>query len=186
MKSYAGISSSRLELLEDRLKSDVLAELKAFDGRLLLHTEADDGTVHVVWEVVEGAASIQTLREVMDEAARNAGLGDETWAYRRIPITAEKSPDFSDVKDIVEIVAQLDVDRSAIIVNCQLGACSPSLFLSFCEGGALKRGFVSELREREEYEDFGAYYAGSAVDSGGWASTPDRASRLAKVDSPLL
>lgn len=30
---YGGISASRLEILEERLKDDVLAELKAFDGR---------------------------------------------------------------------------------------------------------------------------------------------------------
>lgn len=118
VKSYAGISSSRLELLEERMKSDVLAELKAFDGRLLLHSETDGGAVNPVWEVVEDESSIKTLREIMDDAARRMAI-DAT--YRRIPITAEKSPDFSDVREIVEIVAQLDVDRSAIIVNCQLG-----------------------------------------------------------------
>jgi len=30
---YGGISSSRLELLEERLKNDVIAELNAFGGR---------------------------------------------------------------------------------------------------------------------------------------------------------
>lgn len=30
---YGGISASRLEVLEERLKDDVLAELDAFDGR---------------------------------------------------------------------------------------------------------------------------------------------------------
>lgn len=41
--------------------------------------------------------------------------------YYRIPITAEKSPDFSDVRELVEIVAQLDTEEGAVIVNCQLG-----------------------------------------------------------------
>ncbi|KAM0753591.1 hypothetical protein T439DRAFT_322487 [Meredithblackwellia eburnea MCA 4105] len=122
VKSYAGISSTRLELLEDRLKSDVLSELRAFEGRLLLHTETDDGKVTPVWEVVEDERSIKTLREVMDDAKKKLGLEKEgRFAYRRIPITAEKSPDFSDVREIVEIVAKLDVERSAVIVNCQLG-----------------------------------------------------------------
>lgn len=30
---YGGISASRLEVLEERLKDDVLAELNTFDGR---------------------------------------------------------------------------------------------------------------------------------------------------------
>ena len=36
---YGGISASRLEVLEERLKDDVLAELNAFDGRyeILVH-----------------------------------------------------------------------------------------------------------------------------------------------------
>jgi hypothetical protein len=33
MKDYGGISASRLEILEDRLKDDVIAELDAFGGR---------------------------------------------------------------------------------------------------------------------------------------------------------
>lgn len=35
MKDYGGISASRLEILEDRLKDDVLAELDAFGGRFV-------------------------------------------------------------------------------------------------------------------------------------------------------
>jgi hypothetical protein len=33
MKDYGGISPARLEVLEERLKEDVLAELKAFGGK---------------------------------------------------------------------------------------------------------------------------------------------------------
>lgn len=34
---YGGISASRLEALEARLKDDVIAELNAFGGRLVIH-----------------------------------------------------------------------------------------------------------------------------------------------------
>lgn len=122
VKSYAGISSSRLELLEDRLKSDVLSELQAFDGRLLLHSEDDDGSVNPVWELVESDSDVKTVREMFDQAARRSiAAGGPSFRYHRLPITAEKSPDFSDMRDLVEIVAPLDVDSSAVIVNCQLG-----------------------------------------------------------------
>lgn len=33
MKDYGGISASRLEVLEERLRDDVIAELEAFGGR---------------------------------------------------------------------------------------------------------------------------------------------------------
>lgn len=112
--SHRGISSSRLELLEDRLKSDVIAELKSFDGRLLLHDEAD-GSVNPVWSLVD-ESSVKTLREIMDDTARKLSTGP-SFKFVRVPITAEKSPDFFDVKEIVAIVAQLDLDKSAVIVK---------------------------------------------------------------------
>lgn len=63
-RSFAGISGSRLELLEDRLKSDIINELKSFDGRLLCHQEHEDGTVVPAWETAS-EDSIKTLRETM-------------------------------------------------------------------------------------------------------------------------
>jgi hypothetical protein len=36
MKDYGGISASRLEILEDRLKDDVLSEIDSFGGRYVL------------------------------------------------------------------------------------------------------------------------------------------------------
>lgn len=58
-----------------------------------------------------------------ETAAQMIRSGDDgpSFKYYRIPITAEKSPDFSDVRELVGIVAQLDVENSAVIVNCQLG-----------------------------------------------------------------
>lgn len=92
---YSGISSSRLELLESRLKSDVLSELETFEGRILVATETDDGSVNPVWETVEdGEEQIKTLREMMD-AVGHAECG-EAFRFIRVPITAEKFPEFSD------------------------------------------------------------------------------------------
>ncbi|MBW0461895.1 hypothetical protein O181_001610 [Austropuccinia psidii MF-1] len=118
IKSFAGISSARLELLEDRLKSDILAELRSFDGRILLHTETDDGSVIGVWESASEDA-VKTLREVMNEKSRSI---QDTYKldFRRQPITAEKAPDFEDIKDLIEIVSDVEPD-CPFIVNCQLG-----------------------------------------------------------------
>ncbi|GJN93415.1 hypothetical protein Rhopal_006470-T1 [Rhodotorula paludigena] len=115
-----GISSSRLELLESRLKSDVLSELETFEGRILVATETDDGSVNPVWETVEdGEEQIKTMREMMD-AVGHAECG-EAFRFIRVPITAEKFPEFSDLRDIIEVVTELDMDSSAILVNDQLG-----------------------------------------------------------------
>lgn len=118
----SGISASRLELLEDRLKSDILAELAAFDSRILLHNETDDGQICAVWETVVDPSHVKTLREVMDGMSK---ISKTPFQFHRIPITAEKAPDFIDVKALVGIVSALD-EKASIIVNCQLGKLSIS------------------------------------------------------------
>ncbi|GAA5911266.1 hypothetical protein JCM6882_004080 [Rhodosporidiobolus microsporus] len=133
VKSYSGISSARLELLESRLKSDVLSELRTFEGRILVATETDDGSVHPVWETVASDAEgqgegegeegwetqVKTLREVMDQVGKE--VCGERFRFIRVPITAEASPDFHDLREIIETVSSLDLNESAIIVNDQLG-----------------------------------------------------------------
>ncbi|GAA6009259.1 hypothetical protein JCM11491_004248 [Sporobolomyces phaffii] len=119
VKSYSGITASRLEVLEERLKSDVLSELRAFDGRILLATEAEDGSVNQVWETIEDESQVQTLREVMDDIKKEMQLGDH-FQFKRVPITAEKFPEFSDLRDILETVTTASPD-DALIVNDQLG-----------------------------------------------------------------
>jgi hypothetical protein len=92
MRDYTGVSTARLEVLEERLKSDVVAEIDAFQGRVLLHTESAEKEVVPVWETV-GANDVRSLRDVMDDvAARESGV---TMRFVRIPITSESSPDVS-------------------------------------------------------------------------------------------
>ncbi|KAE9405167.1 hypothetical protein BT96DRAFT_916343 [Gymnopus androsaceus JB14] len=114
MKDYGGISASRLEILEERLRDDVISELKHF--RLLLHSETEDGTVVPVWEGVD-PANVVVLRDIM-EARRNM-FGVEL-VYDRIPITAERPPDFSDLNEMIDVVLRCSSD-TPIVVNCQLG-----------------------------------------------------------------
>lgn len=157
VKSYASISTSRLELLEERLRSDILAEARAFDGRLLLHTESSDGTVFPIWETITSPSGVKTLKEVMLDVSKKMGIADDRLMYRRIPITAERAPDFSDVRDIVEIVATIDLDQ-AIVVNCQLGSFSVWLLCLAC---LLIR--VSQNRSRKKYSCACAHFTCSAL-----------------------
>lgn len=64
IKSFSGISWSRLQLLEERLKADVLSELQAGEGSILLHTETADGQVVPAWVEAE-PKDVQTVAEVM-------------------------------------------------------------------------------------------------------------------------
>ncbi|KAI0685965.1 inositol hexakisphosphate-domain-containing protein [Cytidiella melzeri] len=112
MKDYGGISASRLEVLEDRLKDDVVEELLS----LLLHSEASDGSVIPVWEEVD-RENISVLKDVM--ASRRSVDDNVELRYVRIPITAERPPDFSDLTELIDVAVR---HRNVpIVVNCQLG-----------------------------------------------------------------
>jgi hypothetical protein len=113
---YGGISGSRLEVLEERLRDDVRAELEEFGGKLLLHTESSDGSVVPVWQDVH-PEDVAVLRDIMS-ARKNQG--DVILQYNRVAITAEKSPDFTDLNDLMEIVLRSGAN-TPIVVNCQLG-----------------------------------------------------------------
>ncbi|WWD04103.1 hypothetical protein V865_002168 [Kwoniella europaea PYCC6329] len=118
MRDYSGVSSSRLEVLEQRLKSDVVAEIDQFQGRVLLHTETADGEVVPVWESVD-ACDVASIREVMDDVA--ATSKDVHLQFVRIPITSESSPDFHDITEILDLCMRTDLTKSAVILNDQLG-----------------------------------------------------------------
>ncbi|OCH86618.1 hypothetical protein OBBRIDRAFT_890367 [Obba rivulosa] len=118
MKDYGGISASRLEVLEERLRDDVIAEVNAFGGKLLLHAETPDGSVIPVWEEVN-PENVLVLKDVM--AARRRISDDTELAYARIPITAERPPDFSDLSELIDVVIRSNASSSPIVINCQLG-----------------------------------------------------------------
>ena len=83
---------------------------------LLLHTETSDGTVVPIWEEVQ-KEDVVVLKDIM--AARRE-LDDVIVQYSRIPITAEKPPDYSDLKELIEVVLRNSPD-TPMVVNCQLG-----------------------------------------------------------------
>lgn len=123
-------------MLEERLKDDVIAELNAFGGRcvqdelvlvdllkfrisrLLLHSETADGSVIPIWEEV-GSDDVAVLKDVMASRKRAAD-GIELY-HTRIPITAERPPDFSDLNELIDVVVRTNSSDTPIVVNCQLG-----------------------------------------------------------------
>lgn len=117
MKDYGGISATRLEILEERLKDDVLAELRTYGGRILLHTEEADGQVVPIWEEARDC-DVAVLKEVY---ASKRNINGVKLHYSRVPITSERPPDFHDITDLMEVVIRTHSARTPIIVNCQLG-----------------------------------------------------------------
>ncbi|CUA76059.1 Paladin [Danio rerio] [Rhizoctonia solani] len=115
MKDYGGISAGRLEILEDRLKNDVIAEVNSFQGRILLHTENADGSVLPIWDEAD-PKDIAVPKDTMSAQVEEIEI-----AYKRIPITSERPPDFSDIEALADVVIRTDSERTPIILNCQLG-----------------------------------------------------------------
>ncbi|UZJ54516.1 hypothetical protein CBS101457_003836 [Exobasidium rhododendri] len=180
IKSYSGISWSRLTLLEDRLKNDILNEIRDGDGRLLLHTETEDGDLVPVWEAAS-PSDVETLQDVMTkignelnearlvkEGKKEAGSGDQDSSeampnveliYRRIPITAERPPDFADIAVIMRTVLRSEMQsNSCIVLNCQLGrgrSTMTSVIVLLIEQWLGKRNGAKEIGEgaKEEAEE---------------------------------
>ncbi|KIY62129.1 hypothetical protein CYLTODRAFT_494858 [Cylindrobasidium torrendii FP15055 ss-10] len=116
MRDYGGISASRLEVLEERLRDDVVAEATAFGGQVLLHTETPNGTVVPIWEETD-RDNVDVLKTIMNDRRQ---IGNVELIYDRVPITAERPPDFSDLQELIEVVLRSSRD-TPIVVNCQLG-----------------------------------------------------------------
>ena len=39
----------------------------------------------------------------------------------RVPITAERPPDFTDLSDLIDLMVRNSASRAPIVINCQLG-----------------------------------------------------------------
>jgi len=125
IKSYSGINSARLELIEKRLKDDVINELTRCNGKLLVHVETPEGGVIPVWEEV-APEHVMTLKEIMSAAAEDVkqstsalqDLGSPycKLEYLRVPITAEEAPDCSDLDAILSIFGSTQLDRTKFVV----------------------------------------------------------------------
>ncbi|TPX51665.1 hypothetical protein SeMB42_g01840 [Synchytrium endobioticum] len=116
IRSYSGITAERLELMEVRLKQDVLQELSNYENRILLHAETPDSQVVPIWEDCS-AEHVLTLRQVIDELKQEG----HSIEYNRVPMTAETAPDQVDLDQLLQILTRKVSRTSAIVVNCQIG-----------------------------------------------------------------
>jgi len=88
------------------------------DVRLLLHSETTDGSVIPVWEEVR-PGNVAAMKDVM--SARKESNPNVNVIYRRVPITAERSPDFSDFSELIAVMLSPHMAHTPIVVNDQLG-----------------------------------------------------------------
>ncbi|RKP01076.1 hypothetical protein CXG81DRAFT_12437 [Caulochytrium protostelioides] len=137
IKSYAGVTSLRLERMESHLKTDCLTEAARFDNRILVHDETSDGKILAYWRACGqaagqngqargggggsggGDADVLTLLEVMTSGLVPS-LSSQLIRFARLPITAEHPPDESDCDALLEMMTSYGPDTH-FIVNCQRG-----------------------------------------------------------------
>lgn len=83
-----------------------------------MHTETSDGSVIPIWEEVR-PGNVAVMKDVM--AACKASWDDVDVFYRRVPLTAERSPDFSDFNELIAVMLGPNMTHTPIVVNDQLG-----------------------------------------------------------------
>ena len=133
IKSFVGITSASLEILEKKLKSDVVREIEQYEGKILLHTENKEGQVIPVWEECQ-PDTILSLKEAMElvhnEIKQDKSISQDeghffsesfSLKYFRVPQTAESNPEAEDLDDLVKIVASLNLSTTSVVLNCQIG-----------------------------------------------------------------
>jgi poly-D-alanine transfer protein DltD len=101
--------------MEQRLKSEIQAEMKQNSNKLYIHEEDKEMQVIPKWINVE---SVATTQEVYDEIIKEKKCN---LVYVRIPITSEQTPEFKDFDDLVEIMKKFGRDDVDIVLNCNLG-----------------------------------------------------------------
>lgn len=129
--TYAGITPSRLETFENRLKEDVQQEVLVYKNRILLHGESEDGSIVPIWEDCspEAVSTIKEVIQVVQKEEKDQILEhdiDRTSSLRieyfRVPITAETPPDLIDIDLLLRIMTRVNLEKSSIVVNCQMGS----------------------------------------------------------------
>ena len=67
-----------------------------------MHTETRDGNVIPVWEEAD-LENISVLKDIM---ASRKNVGDVELKYARVPVTAARPPDFSDLTDLIDVAVR--------------------------------------------------------------------------------
>lgn len=130
IKSYTGISATRLESVENRLKTDILAEAKRNHGLLLVHDEQGNKQRiivllitftllldnHDIIPCLISVDSVKTPKEVMEDV-RSKGFAVD---YYRIPVSHEQSPTDPYIDEYFKVFASTPPDWP-VVFSCGMG-----------------------------------------------------------------
>ena len=88
------------------MKADVVAEAANFNQRVLVSGETDDFKVIDIWLTLEGAAAIQTPKDVYNALVAEGYKVD----YLRVPMTDEKAPKVCNPPPVCSPIVQRERD----------------------------------------------------------------------------
>ena len=114
IRSYAGITSQRLELMEQRLKADVLREAAQNNGLVLVHDEIGDRKIVPCLSSVD---EVLTSAEVFGEL-QQAGFRVE---YHRVPVSSEQAPTDAFIDEYVKIFESMPAKNHSVVFSCGIG-----------------------------------------------------------------
>jgi len=63
--------------------------------------------------------NVEVLKDIM--TSPNISEDGFELCYYRIPLTAERPPDFTDLSELMDVVVHFDSTNTPMVVNCQLG-----------------------------------------------------------------
>jgi protein-tyrosine phosphatase len=134
IKSFKGITPASVEAIESKLKIDVCKELQEYDGKILLHSETDSGTIIPIWEdstsdtVLSLQEAMKLVKEEMCVHSPNSSspnlvddLNKISLTYFRVPQTAESTPEPEDMDNLVHVIRTIDLQNTSVVINCQIG-----------------------------------------------------------------
>ncbi|CAO3609264.1 unnamed protein product [Cunninghamella echinulata] len=113
MNLFLGIKSTRLEKVEQRLKSDVIKEANTMGGLLLVHQELSDGTIVPCYLAAD---KVQTPSEVFQEFIQQG----YRVKYFRIPISPDQAPEDNYFDEYIRVIRTLE-PTDPLIFNCGIG-----------------------------------------------------------------
>lgn len=137
IRSYAGISASRLEQMELRLKADIAEEAARNNGVLLVHDETEE---HKILPCLTAIDSVKTSAEVFADM-QTAGFSVD---YKRVPISNEQSPTDAFIDVFVQIFRSMPTTSHSVVFSCGIGVGRTTYAMAI--GLILRRAMIQRAK----------------------------------------
>lgn len=147
-----GITTEKIEWIEDALVDDCLEDAKKYNDQFLIHDEIKPGIMGGLWEPGT-PETIQTLKRIYGDLAEQGARIQ----FYRLPVTDEQMPKVTDFDTMVQIMlpemlANVDYSEGeplSFVFNCQMGRGRTTTGMVICcmLAGLVEQEFYPRLRQ---------------------------------------